>query len=237
MKKELNKIVDKYADYDKRRAVAKEQLERDIADVHSTFMPDKREAEKQKLRDKHDAIFKREFNNLGDALSEKLLMMETDVKQKIEQLKGDDLKLTNVIKMLETLDGEDLKKNTPAIVEAVKPYTYDPVARAVIEKLALSKMGFVSTGLFDDSDGRLLERIEEARNFTKEESYYSYNDVAISLRWYIDYHFYPDNVDYTPVVVNPFADSGEPVPFSYERVRTDQSAYAKNNAMDTIFGD
>lgn len=120
-------------------------------------------------RAQHDSLCK-EFSAELDSLRDEL---QNEVKK--SRPADYELKLANAMSMIDTLDERTISNNLTSLQESIKPFSYDPIAKATLST-KLSNKGVMAFEMFDETTPFMLDKIETAREFTKR-----YNDPSLPL--------------------------------------------------------
>lgn len=168
----IEKIVKEYESYAEKKASAMDTLTRKLAIEKEQLNPEYFERYSKQLKTAHDNTYRPEFDALGKRLNQELDDIRDEIQAGIDAARPEnyDLKLSNMLTMLATLDGSGISQNMKAITEAARPFSYDPIARAAISKL-LTNQDIMPMGLFDDEAPHTLGLLETARDFTAEKAY------------------------------------------------------------------
>lgn len=216
----IKKLIGDYKAYAQRKAAARSAIDQKLAVEKERLNSEHYERYATDLNAQHDKTYRPEFDQMGAKLNRELDSLRDNIQRDIADSKPEnyDLKLSNLLKMIEVLDGKDISNNMPSLMESIKPFSYDPLIRTTIEKKLASK-GAWTVGMFDDETPHMLELLETARDFTTayDDLYIGHNMVdffsrnfdGIESDGFFDGAITPDNQT-SGQFINPFvAASGE----------------------------
>lgn len=181
----LRQYIPEAKEYTQRRIEAAAQLEKELAHAKEKYSTKEFAKVSQKLKDDYTAKYSSEFNSIVTRFVSAANAEAGKIKREVEQNRPEnyDLKLSNAMKMIESLDGNTIAKNLDAISEAVRPFTFDPLARQTIEQM-LAKHG--ASASWDYGTEKALESLEAAKGF---EVHYFDSDLGTNMEFYVNMNF------------------------------------------------
>ena len=207
MKKNFEAIFQSYQDYSQRRIKAASLLAADIEAAKKKYTADYFAEYSTAQTNELDQKYKTEFTVLGNELNKALDNERDSILADTQRPADYDMRLNNALKMLETLDTKYAVENMAVVKDAVRPFSFDPMAKAAISNV-LSKRAILPFGLFDETPF-LLEKIDVARGFTGDKAYNNLNITDDMERFFDMYFSEDDHVDH--VVEQPFQFNFRPV--------------------------
>lgn len=187
--KSLRNYIPEMQAYNQRRNEAAEQLQTELSKAKDIYSADTYKGIAAKLQGEYESKYSADYSDLMRRLVGTADAEIRKIESAIEESRPADyaLQLANLIKMIETLDEKTIHQHAETLSKAVRPFSYDQLARETLTQMLVKRNISVD---FDNETPRVLDALKTAKGFANES--WSDANFTTNYQWFLDSNFPED---------------------------------------------